>query len=208
DDNLAKAAAVLEQLTRDFPDIPEYRHDLCETYATDAPRGRRSRPEDEPDAEQRLRKAMDLSNRLVAEHPNVADYQTSQVHLNHKLARVLRDTDRPSETEECLRRALALQKSLVARFPDVSSYQTWLAVIQESLAKLLRDRRQLAEARTLLESSVALLEQQVSREPRDGPIHGLLKNQQEVLAEVVARMDEGNGSRSAPRRTGALRPNE
>lgn len=205
-DGRDKAAAILEELADEFPDIPEYRHDLCKTYAA-VPRGRLLRPEDAESAERQLRKAMEISNRLVAEHPNVADYQTSQVHVSHKLASVLDDTGRRREAQEVLRKALAVQKSLVERFPEVSSYKTWLAVLQESLARMLHDPRQLAEARSLLESSVSLLRQQLDQEPQAGPLHGLLMNHQAHLTDVLARIERiGEAppvSFGAPSSTGA-----
>ena len=136
-DPLDKATAVLQKLAEDYPDVSDYRYELCETLATPRIQGPRFIPEEDPAAERRLRTALEISQELAREHPNIPEYAAAQIHIHHKLAHVLRDTGRAEEAEASLRTALGLQAVLVRQFPAVSSHRVWQAVIQESLANLL-----------------------------------------------------------------------
>ena len=72
-----KATEIFDKLVRDFPNVPDYRHELSETYARQGMVRLFRRAEPNPEAEQRLRDALDIAEQLVAEHPNVPDYAAS-----------------------------------------------------------------------------------------------------------------------------------
>jgi len=182
EDTTAKATQILEKLVADFPDVPDYRYDLSETYARlDFRPLFPWRGEDETEEkrvrsamETRLRKALDISGQLVAEHPNVPDYAVSQVQIRLGLARMLQDGGKTTEAEETLRRALALQSSLARRFPDTASYQLSLVMVHHRLADALRNRGQLPEARSQLGASSKVLDELAKKEAKLGRLRGAL----------------------------------
>jgi tetratricopeptide (TPR) repeat protein len=193
-------------LFEDFPDVPDYRYELCETLATTRFRGSRFLAEEHPTAEQRLRKALELSKELVREHPNIPEYTGSQIHIHHKLAHVLRHTGRPKESEASLRSALDLQSALVRQFPAVSSHRAWQAVVQESLADLLRERGELNEARSLLEDSVSMLNDCLAEDRKPEHVRLLVRNY-ENLADVLSRLGEQELADAARRQARGHRTN-
>ncbi|MBN1344732.1 MAG: serine/threonine protein kinase [Phycisphaerae bacterium] len=184
-DAVNQATEILEGLVRDFPDVPEYRYDLAEIYAM--PGGPKASSFEDllRVGEQRLRTALDISEKLVAERPNIPDYQTSLVRTHHKLAEILRRTGKLDEAEKLLRTALDIQTSLAKRFPDVPSYQAWVALLQESLAGVLKDEGKLAESRALVDSAITQATELSKRRPEMRFMHGLLAHCHMTLAEVL-----------------------
>ncbi|MBM4049854.1 MAG: tetratricopeptide repeat protein, partial [Planctomycetes bacterium] len=171
-ENLDRSVALLEDLVRKFPDMPEYRFDLCEAYtAFDI---RHVVPEDFDDAEERLRKALAVSKTLVAQHPNIASYLVSRTHIQHKLSRLLLRTRRPSEAETCARDALEIQTALVAQFPDTPYYKVWQAMFRISLANVLVERSRTADARVLFEENGKMLAALLNENQEMAFLHGLL----------------------------------
>jgi serine/threonine protein kinase len=197
-DPLQKATDILAALVDEFPAVPDYRYSLCETLMVDPRRVGRSPTDDEPADEQRLHKALDLAEGLVAAHPNVPDYVSLEVQIQLKISHLLRDAGRDEDAEAALRQALALQSSLLGRFSEVASYGIWLAVIQESLAKMLRSRDQLTEARSLLERSIVILKDQLAGTPEREYVDDLLSRHSATLADVVRRMSDKHAAGSSP----------
>lgn len=186
-----KAIEILRKLATDFPDVPDYRFDLSKTYAEVA------LPDRQPNAaltaaiEERLRQSLLLSERLMAENPNVPEYAASHVHSLYLLTESLRFSRRPNEAETTLRKALALQSTLAEQFPTVNSYLAWQAILQESLAKMLADRGLATEARTLLDSALATLDQVLKRDPQAaGYVHNLQGRCDRNLAEVLTQLGQ------------------
>jgi tetratricopeptide (TPR) repeat protein len=208
-----KAIAILEDLARDFPDVPDYRHDLSETYAM--PELPRVFPDaKDPDAQRRwqeslkgtresLQKALDISESLVAEHPNVPDYATSQVRIRLALAGYLQDTDE-ARADENLRKALELQSSLVRRYPGTPPHQFMLALIQEWRGRLLLKRGQFAEARSMLEASVALLKELSQKNPQQWHLRASLHGNYLALAEALRGLGDPQAAAACERQAGEL----
>ena len=175
--------------TRPPERLGDYRYELCETLATTRFQGPRFVAAEHPTAEQHLRTALQISQELVREHPNIPEYAAAQIHAHHKLAHVLRGTGRSEEAEACLRSALDLQSSLVRQFPAVVSHRVWRAVVQESLADLLRERGELQEARSLVEDALATLNDCLRREWH--PDFARLRSRNyEHLADILTRLGE------------------
>ena len=156
-------------------------------------------PDAPAEAEQRLKKALELSRQLVADHPGVSDYAASRVRIHLMLAEFLRRADQRVAAEESLREALALQAPLVQRFPEIRSYHFWLAVVQQSLARLLRDPQDLEEARTLMEASIDTLTQSLKDDPRPNHVRWLLVGSHFELADIYTRLDEEDLAEEARR---------
>ena len=204
-ESLDKATEILEQLVDDFPEVADYRYDLSKSYAMVQVYGPfRDRRAVEA-AEPRVRKALGLSEALLAEHPNVPDFAASNVHILLKLAEVLRATGKSDDAEAALRKAFTVQSSLAKRFPEASSYRVWNAIVQEILAGLLAERGKLEEARSLLEASIGTLEGLLSPGPGPRHVRGLIVMNQLRLADVLDRMDQKQAAESARRRAEELR---
>ncbi len=184
---LDKATQILQELVNTFPDVAEYRYDLATTYAMAARPFGHLDAASRKTAEQRLLSALAIMDKLVAEHPNIPDYQMARVRMFHGLARLQQDGSDPEAAEKTLRKALTLQTSLAERFPRVAIYKVWLAAFQGSLADILRDRGLLKESRTLLENANSLLTRLLSDKDEAFPLHGLLADNYTRLAEVLRR---------------------
>lgn len=163
-----RAIEILIDLIRENPDVAQYQYELIETYARWDVRMAEASREAQADAERDLGLALELSEKLVAAHPNIPDYRVSQVHIHHKLASVLdhsehrnrgQDNDnRFAESEQHFRAAIALQQGLVAEFPEVVSYQLWQAVIELNLARHLLFREEMDEALATVEEAIEILD--------------------------------------------------
>src|SRR5262249_39393490 len=81
-----RAIAHLEDLIQEYPQSPEYRYDLAETYAWfDIPR---LKDDDLQPAIESLRKAATIDEPLVAENPNSPEYVLSFTHVCYKLGAI------------------------------------------------------------------------------------------------------------------------
>ena len=160
---VTQAIEILQQLVDDFPKVPEYRYDLSETYAMAADPELCTGPDPLVIEEQRLRAALDISEQLVAERPNIPAYVVSQVHIRLRFARALRRRNQSDAAEEQLQKARTIQAALAQRFPDIPTHQVFVAVIEGAFARLLRDCGRLDEARSHLKAALVVL----SRLPDD-----------------------------------------
>jgi tetratricopeptide (TPR) repeat protein len=213
-DTTGKATAILEKLVADFPDVPDYRYDLSETYARLDFRplfpwpgeGETERKRVRDSAESRLRKALDISERLVAEHPNVPDYAVSQVQIRLGLADMLQGGGKTAEAEETLRKALALQSSLARRFPDTASYQLSLVMVHHRLAYALHKRGQSPEARSQLDASAKVLDELAMREAKLGRLRGAVGFSYMGLSGLLRLMGDEEAADAAFGKAEQFRP--
>lgn len=202
-----KALQILQKLADDYPNVPDYRQDLCETYAM-LDEQRMFSPEGAgKDAGKRslamLEKGLAISEELVAEHPNVPDYAVSEVYIRMRLSGVLQESD-PASAESHLRKALELQTSLVRRFPKTASYNFWMAVVQESLGQLLQQRGQLAESRLMQQDSIAEVKKILGSDPHAGMLRGLLAYKYTCLADLLRQMKDEKAAAEALRQADQL----
>lgn len=153
-----KAEDLLRQLVRDFPQVPDYRLDLCETIGR-PPRGERR---GDPDAETRLRKrlaeAIALSAPLVAEFAGVPDFVAARVRYLGEYGVATFRAGSPDAAVAPLRETLDAETKLVEQCPEVIGYSFWLARIEWYLGRVQLERGELPEAVGKLESAVARLE--------------------------------------------------
>jgi hypothetical protein len=187
---LARAIELLEKLVADLPGVPDYRYDLCETCAMVSPRefGALMRGDRAAAAqiEPRLRKALALSDALVAEFPTVPDYASSNLGIRIRLANVCGATARGEENATLVRAALATQTALARDYPEISGYRMGVDMIRMLLVRALRglgQRAHLEEARELLVASAAEFELKIARDA--APERSFLKR---PLAEVYAEL--------------------
>jgi serine/threonine protein kinase/uncharacterized membrane protein len=199
-----KATQILQTLAREYPDVPDYRQDLCETYAM-LDQQRMFAPQD---AAQRSRAMMEkglaISEELVAEHPNVPDYALTQVYIRLRLAGLLQQSD-PAAAQTHLEKALELQTTLVRRFPQAASYNMWMAVVQESLGMLFQQRGQLAEARKLQQASIESVRKLLTGDSHAGMLRGLLAYKYTRLADLLRQMKDEPAATEALQQVEQLR---
>lgn len=196
-ESLSRAIETLEQLVREYPQVPEYRRDLSESYAmTDVQDPRLSRDEVVL-AEGRLRKAWTIAGELVAQYPQVPEYLSWQAQVCHRLGVALRKLRRLDEAEESDRRTVTIQTQLVEQLPNVPSHRVWLAAFRNSLADLLLLRDKLEEARPLVEGTITSLDDLLRANPDMWSLHALLAESYRTLAAVLNRSGDQAGSARA-----------
>jgi tetratricopeptide (TPR) repeat protein/tRNA A-37 threonylcarbamoyl transferase component Bud32 len=194
---LRQATQILEQLVEDFPDVADYRYDLCAVYARSGFWWGGSQREDLGATEERLQLALDMSGRLVAEHPHVPDYTELRTQILSQHAEAMRWKGRRIEAEAGFRDALAIQSSLVEQFPEVARFKLSQTRLQKSLAEVLRGQRKHAESRSLLEQSIAIL-QDLSDHDTAGPFARMSTSPHyAALADVLSDMGEKEAAAEA-----------
>ncbi len=194
----------MQKLVEEYPDVPDYRYDLGETYAmlafspdaTDKLAAQRPR--------ELLREgAYVISEELVAEHPNIPDYAASQMHIRLALTDALRESD-VAGAESSLRKALDIQAALMRRFPHTSTNKFWLAVIRHSLAGFLQQRGQLSEARSALQECITLLKGAMRDDPKAMYIRDVLAQNFMNLADLLRRIGDEPAAAEADRQAREL----
>ena len=200
-----QATSLLEKLVKDYPGISDYVYDLAEAYGAIDVRGPNLTPETAITAEDRLRTALKYCRELVASHPEVPIYVTSQIHLHHKLAEVLKRFGVDEEAQEHLQEALSLQSTLCQRFPKVRGYRIWKAVFQQSLGGLLQENGSEEEALTLIEQSIETLQPLVDVPGKSGLERVLLIRGYLDSADLLRRKGEHELARLALEKAQDLR---
>ena len=204
-DDSGTAIEILEELSRQYPAVADYRYELGETYSgMDV---RRLGHDEWQVAEERLRKALAYADPIASEHPNVPEYAHSRAHANHKLATVLRRSTRDAEpavrdarlreAEHHHREAVRIQSSLAEQFSEATAYRLWLAKMQESLARLLRDTGQFEEARLVIETSITNLHELLDGNPDLWFLNRSLAEHNWTLAEILDQLGEEEAASKA-----------
>jgi tetratricopeptide (TPR) repeat protein len=147
-----RAATRLEKLAREFPEEPNYRHELGRMHnwlgLVRAAAGKL------PEAEQAHREAVGIYEELTQAAASVGGRQDTKWERQElawtyvNLASVLKQGQRLEQAEAAYRQALALCEKLDADFPADATYRNWIAGNYGSLFLLLAatERQQEAEA--------------------------------------------------------------
>jgi eukaryotic-like serine/threonine-protein kinase len=208
-----KAEELLKALVHDYPQVADYRFELADTCAMLDVRG--LPPDDFPQAERRLRAALEQSADLVDAHPYAPDYIGLHIHILHKLARILRDSPperresdvaRMDEAGQLYQEAIRRQAGLVKRFPDNAAYRYWLGMIRMSSAAFLLERRQPGEARNVLETAVAETEKYFQAHPDATSLRPVLHGLYARLAEARRHLDDDKGAGEARKKAEQFGP--
>src|SRR5262249_16697949 len=107
-----------------------------------------------PEAEQVFRRALTLGERLMADCPDLPDYQKALAQAHGRLRGLLRPARRWSEAERSYRQAVALLRQLTAAFPNRLDYHSQLGHALHQLACLVLGQGELAGAQALLEQAL------------------------------------------------------
>lgn len=122
---LQRARDLLNQLTRDFPDVPVYRESLSMLRYEQAQLFRKNG--DDEDAITALRDAIDLLRWLTETYPALPRYGQRLASDARYVAHYLFELNRPDEADAMYRLALSHWERLSREFPEEADYARWLA---------------------------------------------------------------------------------
>jgi eukaryotic-like serine/threonine-protein kinase len=196
-ESLDRGTRILEQLVRDFPQVPDYRFDLCQSYAMIGMGPHGLPAKDVPAAETRLRKALTLSEALTAEYPQAAEYLSSQAQIHHRLGAILQQMGHRDQAEQAERAALACQQKLVAQAPDVVSFRIWLSAYRTSLVDMLLQVGKTDEAKDQGQQAIDMLGDLLAAHPEMWYLHGPLMDAYETLAGILRQMGQNEPATAA-----------
>jgi serine/threonine protein kinase len=200
-----EAVALLEQLVKQFPQVPDYRFDLSETLAELDVRGP---PMTFPGAttnEKDFQEALRLARELVVEHPNVPDYQLSKAQIHYRLAFVQKQNRQLDKAEKNMRQAVDLQSSLAQRFPRVQFHQFMVVFFQDGLVDVLLEQKKWADSRPLLESSIKQLKKLMGQDKTMLFLSYPLSEDYSKLAKTLRELQEPELAVEADRQARELR---
>jgi tetratricopeptide (TPR) repeat protein len=185
-----EAVGLLRELTQQFPSVPEYRYDLCVTLAQQDV-GFLFAPFPIPREQQKdYTEALRLAKALVAEHPNVPDYQITRSHIHMRLGHTYQFDKELDKAEAEYRQALQIHKTLAQRSPKVTFHHFVKARITETLSDVLVAQDKLDESRTLLESSIADLQKLAAQDENPRFLHWAQADAYRRLAKTLTALDE------------------
>jgi serine/threonine protein kinase/tetratricopeptide (TPR) repeat protein len=141
-----RSIELFERLTAEFPNVPQYRNELADTYCLMANGG--CLPPTE--AEQTKKKALDVQRKLVADFPGVLYYRYDLVRSLRGLGTRLAKEHRTQEAIDALREAWAVGEKLANEtHPAVAWVHVRVGQVCVDLVKLLIDAGRVSEANDL-----------------------------------------------------------
>jgi tetratricopeptide (TPR) repeat protein len=192
-----RAIEILEGLVKAMPDMPDYTYDLSEAYARMHVPRPPIPPDDQEIVEEHFHKAAALLDKLVAQHPNIPEYLTSEARIHHKLGSFFRQTNRLSDAEQSLRRATAIQSSIVEQFPNAPYYKVWLGAFQIALGDVLTRSNQSPQACSILEDAIDMLTRLLADQPEMTFVHGQLSRGYSNLAVALRQSGQRDADAQA-----------
>jgi tetratricopeptide (TPR) repeat protein len=129
----AAAIANAETLAHEFPDKPDYVHELSTCHNS---LGELLIETGElTSANEQLRPATDLLTKLVRDFPSLPQYRGELARSYHLLAQGLKEHGQKFAAEEEFRKAIDLQAKLTAEFPTAARYRADLAQMHRSAGR-------------------------------------------------------------------------
>jgi tetratricopeptide (TPR) repeat protein/tRNA A-37 threonylcarbamoyl transferase component Bud32/ribosomal protein S27E len=156
-----EAIERFQVLSAQFPDEPEYRHELGITYDY---LGELLRGTDGIEAEEDYRNALAIQQEL-AKHDNSAGYRQELSRTLNNQGILFMDTNRPDQARESLEKARTILTRLKKDFPDKLAYQQELARTNINLGNLCNKTGNATEAEQAYRWASELLTSVVAREP-------------------------------------------
>ena len=119
-ESLEESIQYLDDLTRDFPNVPVYQFELADTLCLNV-----TRPPGERDAEyeERVRRAVSICKTLTTAYPTFAEYRALMATSLSRLAAIHRSGGEIDAARRALLEALEIQRELTAEYDSVSSYR-------------------------------------------------------------------------------------
>jgi hypothetical protein len=159
-------AKLLRELAADYPDVPDYAHELSTALADFNPRA--LPPEERKGAGERLREALTLSEKLTQQFPDTTLYLAEQPHILQRLAQ-LQEAEGSAEAEATYRRGIEISARLTKQFPEEFVHAYWEARMRQGLAKYLADAERRPEALAEAERAAAVIRPYVEKETPPPP---------------------------------------
>jgi serine/threonine-protein kinase len=182
-----QAVRGFRKLTKDYPNKPDYRHELARElhnlgWLWTATQPRR--------AEAALGQARDLLEPLTTRLPGVPDYRESLARVHYQFGQLLHAQSGLGEAEAAYRRALRLQEELAAAHPRNPKYHDRLAATCYSLAMLNMRRGQLSPAQQLVERATRHERRAVAADPLHKDYRRFLAMQYQLAAAILKRQQQ------------------
>ncbi len=114
----ADAIDLLKTLVEQFPTVPRYRYELCETYRNI---GRNSPFPGNGERLERLQRARELGEQLVKEQRDAALYRLNLAHIYAHLGVAYSNIDNVKKAEEFTRLSIATHESITRDFPGLAA---------------------------------------------------------------------------------------
>jgi len=169
----ARAIAIFEQLAARYPDNPEYRSKLVQTFDMADPHS--ADLSSLKRIEDRLKRARKLIDQLVVRAPENAEYTWLRTRVYVKLGATLARLGQLDEAESCYQEAIAFLGKLIDRSPSNDAFRLDRATATEALATIALERSQRKEARALLEGALADMRILITS-ARTPPLHRRLRS--------------------------------
>jgi serine/threonine protein kinase len=142
------------------------------------------------EAERLFVRALELSERLVADFPDVPLYRERLADTANDFGWLLRDRGRSPEAGLAFERSALHWKDLVAKFPDEARYRVGLGGAQHNLALVRAGRHDWAGARALLDEAIAHQEKALNINPQQAQLLEFLANHYVLLTDLLVKMGE------------------
>ncbi len=131
----AAGVSILEELVRQYPNVPDYRCELSEMLITTSSRSRRYKGN-----VAELDRAVLLARGLTESHPSIPRYQAVLARGLTELADSQYEKQ-PVEADQLFEESISILHSLVLDFPDIPVYQFFLVHAYKEQAETLRQIR-------------------------------------------------------------------
>jgi tetratricopeptide (TPR) repeat protein len=142
------------------------------------------------DSEATLRRAADVFEKLVGEHPEVPAFREFLIAARSTLATVLGKSGRAQEAQQILHQVVASAEKLVADFPAVPDFRFRFARSLRSLGRTLNDRP--GEEGAVLRRALDIAEKLHAEQ-------GGLPEHKKLLAEICFELSEHHAVATDPR---------
>ena len=205
-----EAVSIIEALAKQFPQVPDYQCELCETLAATSLKssgfaggafhfGGRSKQMAQ------LRQAVELAKSLAREYPEIPRYRGTLARCQKDLAWLLQLTHRPRMAEPLIAEAVTRYERLWEDFPEVGAYRFFLAGALHFHGNVLRDVDRLADSRQALERAVELQQAYVAAKPDRVFGKSMLAHQNDSLARTLKLLGDEDEADKATRRAKEIR---
>jgi tetratricopeptide (TPR) repeat protein len=179
----------LEELTNDFPDVPQYQYALGDALCLQLPGPRGVAPVSEDQA----RRAVDIAARLSSTYPWMSNYKSLLATAHARTGSAQADAGRLGEAEKSYRAAVEEFKALTGRTDSTEAYEMAYAKALHGLGDVLRERGNLTESRDALQRAIALIESHGrSRQPA---YRGLIGRLEKSLSDTLSGIAGGERGR-------------
>ncbi len=143
--DVRRATAILEDLAKRYPRIPQYRVDLADVLA---------RWPDGPDTLERVERAEAILDQLVTERPNVPAYRFSLARVQLRRGQAARRQGEVEVARIAISAATHALQQLSERFPKVTSYTIAAAFYEWEYGRLLVQHGAVDDATAILQSAL------------------------------------------------------